>query len=94
MEKILTRRKVVDMKTIIYTILLFVLTLVVSPVNAQKCTAEKPNAPDLFQIDATRTSAKLYFTPPASNVTGYTVLYGTERLKNEFGVSFSKSAEK
>ncbi len=70
-------------------IVIYCLLIGVDPVLAVKCLDEKPNkAPELFQIDATRSSAKLYFTPVNNAVTGYTIVYGYERLKNDFGVSF------
>ena len=58
-------------------------------VMAVKCSDTKPDGtPDLFQIDATRTSAKLYFTPVNNAISGYTIIYGTERGRDDFGVSF------
>lgn len=81
------------MKTINY-ILLIAVSVIIFPVNfkpifAASCTAAKPDAaPDLFQIDATKTSAKLYFTPVNNAVTNYTIIYGLERLRNDFVVSF------
>lgn len=58
-------------------------------IEAASCGATKPEkAPDLFQIDATKTSAKLYFTPVNNAITNYTILYGLERGRNDFGVSF------
>ena len=60
-----------------------------SPVLAAKCMDEKPNdKPDLFQIDVTRTTATLHFTPVNNAVTNYTIVYGYERGEQRFGVSF------
>lgn len=60
-----------------------------SPVLAAKCMDEKPNdKPDLFQIDVTKTTAKLYFTPVNNAITNYTIVYGYERGEQRFGVSF------
>ncbi len=60
-----------------------------NPILAASCTATKPDkAPELFQIDAAKTSAKLYFTPVNNAVTQYTIIYGLERLQNDFIVSF------
>lgn len=59
------------------------------PALALKCTNTKPDkAPDLFQIDVTKKSAKLYFSPVNNAITGYTVVYGTERGREDFGASF------
>ena len=56
---------------------------------AAQCTATKPDhAPDLFQIDVTKNSAKLYFTPVNNAVSNYTIVYGYERGDERFGVSF------
>ncbi len=58
-------------------------------VSAQQCQATKPDhAPDLFQIDVTRNSATLYFTPVNNAVTNYTIVYGYSRGDERFGVSF------
>jgi len=58
-------------------------------VSADQCLATKPDhAPDLFQIDATKNSATLYFTPVNNAVTNYTVVYGYDRGDERFGVSF------
>lgn len=57
--------------------------------SAAQCGATKPDhAPDLFQIDSTKNSATLYFTPVNNAVTNYTVVYGYERGDERFGVSF------
>lgn len=59
------------------------------PALAFKCANPRPDkAPDLFQIDVTKKSAKLYFSPVNNAITGYTVVYGTERNREDFGVSF------
>lgn len=58
------------------------------PVQADtRCPTEKPDhAPDLFQIDATRDSATLFFTPVNNAVTGYLIAYGHYRGDVRFGV--------
>lgn len=77
------------MKIIKTIFLIFVFLFVTDSVFAAKCNDIRPDkAPDLFQIDSTRTSAKLYFTPVNNAVTGYTIIYGTERGRDDFGVSF------
>ena len=53
------------------------------------CTNAAPiTAPDLFQIDATETSATLYFVPSSGDVTGYTIEYGQTSDSNQYAVSF------
>lgn len=61
-----------------------------SPVQADtRCPDEKPDhAPDLFQIDAARNSAILFFTPVNNAVTGYLIAYGHYRGDVRFGVFF------
>jgi hypothetical protein len=60
--------------------------------DSSSCSAEKPSStPDLYQIEASDNSAKLFFTPPTNSVTGYTVEYGTTSSANEFAVAFSNS---
>lgn len=82
-------KKVLVMVTLLVT-LVGVLSLFSSNVTAApRCLAEKPNkAPDLFQIDTTRTSATVYFTPVNNAVTDYRVVYGYARGSDDFGVSF------
>lgn len=77
------------MKIIKTIFLIFVPLFVTDAVFAAKCNDIRPDkAPDLFQIDSTQTSAKLFFTPVNNAVTGYTIIYGTERGRDDFGVSF------
>jgi hypothetical protein len=79
------------MKKIILVALLYFFSVLLfnRSAFAAKCTMEKPDsAPDLFQIDVTKTTAKLYFTPVKKNVTHYTIIYGYQRRQNDFGVSF------
>lgn len=60
-----------------------------STVSAASCGATKPDhAPDLFQIDVTKNSATLYFTPVNNAVSNYTIVYGYDRGDERFGVSF------
>ena len=57
--------------------------------HAAVCTGEKPDhPPDLFQINATKDKATLYFTPVNNAVTGYSIFYGYERGDERFNVSF------
>jgi hypothetical protein len=48
------------------------------------------NAPDLFQIDTTKNSAKLYFTPVAGPVSYYYIAYGFLDWNERYGVSFDR----
>lgn len=71
--------------------LLLVLYLILAaPVQADtRCPVEKPDhAPDLFQINMTRNSATLFFTPVNNAVTGYLIAYGHYRRDDRFGVFF------
>ena len=78
-------------KTIIFSLFLsLALYVFISPsVQAAKCLAEKPDhAPDLFQIDITKNTATLYFTPVNNAVSQYTIVYGYNRGDERFGISF------
>lgn len=56
---------------------------------APRCPMEKPNhKPEIFQIDTTRTSATLYFTPVNNAVTEYRIVYGYAKGQDDFGVSY------
>lgn len=77
------------MKTFLFFTFLVSVFLLVNPVYAAKCTATKPDkAPDLFQIDVTKTSAQLYFSPVNNAITNYTIIYGLEKHRPDYGVSF------
>jgi hypothetical protein len=53
------------------------------------CSNKKPTQrPDLFQIDATKNSATLYFTPVNDEITQYTIIYGYAKDDQRFGISF------
>ncbi|MEK9169960.1 MAG: fibronectin type III domain-containing protein, partial [Patescibacteria group bacterium] len=89
--KIITLKKAVNinMKTIKSIFLIFVFLFVTDSVLAAKCNDTRPDSPpDLFQIDVSKTSAKLFFTPVNNAISGYTIIYGTERGRDDFGVSF------
>lgn len=101
MGRTIIRKKVVNiygersrtMKITKYIIAVLILVSIFSinfgSVFAVKCNDTRPDsAPDLFQIDTTKTSAKLYFTPVNNAISGYTIIYGTERGRDDFGVSF------
>src|SRR3989344_1280407 len=78
-------------KTIIFSLFLsLALYVFISPsVQAAKCLAEKPDhAPDLFQIDVTKNSATLHFTPVNNAITNYTIAYGYDRREDGYVVSF------
>lgn len=58
-------------------------------VDAASCTREKPDqAPDLYQINTTNTTATLYFTPVNNAVTDYAIYYGFERGEDRYYVTF------
>lgn len=58
----------------------------------ESCTLPPPTAsPDLFQIQSTANSAKLYFTPTGGNTTGYTISYGRTTDANDYSASFNTS---
>jgi len=58
-------------------------------VTATQCKATKPDhAPDLFQINTTKDSAVLFFTPVNNAVSQYTIVYGYSRGDERFGTSF------
>ena len=81
--------KKVIILSLILLFFLFYVILSVPVVDAVRCGEEKPDhAPDLFQIDATKNSATLYFAPLASGVTHYTIAYGYARQQDMFSVSF------
>lgn len=55
------------------------------------CSDEAPDhAPHLFQIDTTKDSATLYFTPVNNAISYYFIAYGFESWDERFGVSFSQ----
>lgn len=57
-----------------------------SPAHAPTCTDAVPvGEPDFFQINRTKTSATLYFTPVNDNVENYHVIYGLWQGDERFG---------
>ncbi|MEK7597714.1 MAG: fibronectin type III domain-containing protein [Patescibacteria group bacterium] len=55
------------------------------------CEKESPNkAPHLFQIDTTKNSAKLFFSPVNNAVDNYYIAYGLSEGDERFGVKFDK----
>ena len=64
-----------------------------SPSKPQSCTATPPdNRPNLFQINTTQNSAKLYFTPIRDNISYYYVAYGLSPRDVRYGVSFDQGS--
>ncbi len=60
-----------------------------SVTGAASCTAEQPaSAPEIYQIDATLTTATLYFVPSSGRVDGYVIEYGFANDVYEHAVSF------
>ena len=57
--------------------------------NIYSCSNRKPTQrPDLFQIDVTKNSATLYFTPVNDEITQYTIVYGYSKDDQRFAISF------
>lgn len=55
------------------------------------CEKESPNkAPNLFQIDTSKNSAKLFFSPVNNAVDQYYIAYGFTQGDERFGVKFDK----
>ncbi len=55
-----------------------------------ECTQTKPvSKPDLFQINTTKDTATLYFTPVSKPVSAYQISYGYDDKVERFGTSFS-----
>lgn len=79
-------------KTIFSLLVISILTLFAFvPVSLAKprCPMEKPNhKSEIFQIDTTRTTATLYFTPVNNAVTEYRIVYGYAKGQDDFGVSY------
>ncbi len=55
------------------------------------CVTQPTGAPDLFQINTTKNSANLFFSPVA-NTTNYNVSYGFNSLANQFSVLTNQGA--
>lgn len=56
------------------------------PSGPPSCSAGTPfGTPDLFQINRSRNSVILYFTPSLGSVTTYNVIYGFKELDERFG---------
>ena len=55
------------------------------------CSDQPPNhAPNLFQINTTKNSATLYFTPVNNAISYYYIAYGFESWDERYGVSFNQ----
>ncbi|MDQ5951676.1 MAG: hypothetical protein QG639_957 [Patescibacteria group bacterium] len=60
--------------------------------RSSECTAQKPDStPDLFQINATNTSVKLFFTPSSGNRDRYFVMYGLMSGAEQYGLELLNS---
>lgn len=60
-----------------------------SPPGPSVCNNLPPLfSPDLFHIDATSTTATLYFTPVNNYMAGYYIAYGLSLGDNQYGVEF------
>lgn len=61
--------------------------------SAPNCSDKKPgSAPDLFQINTTNNSAKLFFTPASDPVNKYNISYGEKENNLIFGVEYSQDS--
>lgn len=59
--------------------------------SAPSCTAQTPLfAPDLFQIDTTKTKAILWYAPVPDPVTRYFIAYGTDKDNLQHGVEYDQ----
>src|SRR5215469_13830041 len=77
--------------------LLAFFNLFVAFANAQTatpgaCTNTVPtSAPNLYQVTSSASSsATLYFAPPSSGFTGFTISYGLDNTASAYNVSFSQ----
>lgn len=62
-----------------------------SDTKPSSCSQQAPgNAPDLFQIDRTVRSAKLYFAPAGQPYNKYIVAYGIGDSTEQYGVQFDQ----
>lgn len=59
--------------------------------SSSSCSAQAPAAPDLFQIDATNTSATLYITKPWGNVSKYQISYGYDESASNFATTIDSN---
>ena len=58
--------------------------------NAQDCASVVPtDAPNLYQVSASSSSATLYFVQPTSAFDGYTISYGLSQSADAYSVTFS-----
>lgn len=63
-----------------------------STITVRQCTDAVPSfQPVLFQINTTKTSATLYFTP-VLDADGYSIIYGTKAGSEEHGVVFNDNS--
>lgn len=63
--------------------------------TAQGCGKSAPsNAPDLFRIDTTKNTAKLYFSPVNDYLDHYFIAYGYSQGDERFGVEYSAQLSK
>lgn len=64
-----------------------------SSTEKQICSNTPPSAiPDLFQINTTKNTATLYFTPAGNPHNSYTISYGYDDNIERFGTGFSKQS--
>jgi hypothetical protein len=71
------------------------LSLTTSSSSAPSCNDIVPvGIPDLFEINANATSAKLNFTTSKNNVTGYLITYGFNPTEERYGTKINYSGPK
>lgn len=73
----------------IFCLLLFLFSF--SPISsfAQECGQQAPSdAPNLYQVSMSSSSATLYFAQPTSQFDGYSIFYGLTPSADAYSVSF------
>lgn len=82
------------MKLLLAILSLFLfLSVGASSANAQTAVCEKQaplEAPNLYQVSKSSTSATLYFVEPSSEFTGYTISYGLDAAAASYSISFNQ----
>lgn len=69
-----------------------VITTISSAISTWTCTEQPPASyPDLYEIDVTGTSAKLYFAPAKNPYDSYFVSFGENKENEGYGAQFSLS---
>ncbi len=70
--------------------LFFLLSFMPQNSFAQDCGQDTPkDAPNLYQVSVSSTSATLYFAQPTSKFDGYSISYGLTQSADTYSVSFN-----